>query len=144
MEKEQEILLGIKRALNLYNQPILKLKVDKERINSLKFELNDFFLKEVMLWYSTVFPNKPMNRARIMFYALGITWKRYTASLMTHIKLSTTLSLEEMSMAMYIAREHMTLEFKKRDTLTGKMRLIHGFQQSEHLASIYYKLLQSL
>ena len=144
MEKDQEILLEIKRALKWYNQPILKLKVGKERIDSLKFELHDFFLQEVIQWYSTAFPEKTMDRARIMYCALRLTWKRYTASLMTHIKLSTTLNPEEKSMAMFIAREHMNLEFNKRDTLTGKIKLIHSFDQSEQLASIYYKLFEIL
>lgn len=144
MEKEQEILLGIKRALKWYNQPILELQVGKERIDSLKFELDDFYLKEVMQWYSSKYPKKTIDRTRIMWYALLFIWRRHTALLINHIKLSTTLNPEEMSMAMCIAREHMNLEFNKRDTLTGKIRLIHGFQQSEQLANIYYKLLQIL
>lgn len=136
---ETKILSQIRDAISYYNTPVESLDIDKKRVDSYKFDLDEDFLKDIIEWHSIKFPKKMMNRVRIMGLALFLLWQRNTAMLIDHIMLTTTLSPDEVLTAKLICKEHMEEKFKKCTTLSSTMKMVHTFNESLELSEIYYK-----
>lgn len=138
IQKQTELFKQIDECLRKYNAPVLESGLTEKSLAKNLFQLEKKILLEVMRWHEGFFPDVKLTFIRLMFYTLKCIWDGCRASVINRIMLNTNLDDDETMTLCLIAKQHMKKKFNKADTLRGKLKLVHSYDESEELSNIFY------